>query len=103
MDKDQLAYDITRKVFDLLGDPASPPCSEVYVKRIVLGIIEQHEKLECNMVTAKNTVTKSADVIIAEIAEVLAEGGGEFIAEIANQVLTSHTEYLGDSLYKVEG
>jgi hypothetical protein len=45
---------------------------------------------------------KTADEIIKEIAEVLAEADGEFIAEIANQVLTRKVAYKGDSFFEVE-
>lgn len=43
---------------------------------------------------------KSTSEIIAEIAEVLAEADGNFIADIANQVLTNKVEYVGDSLFE---
>lgn len=45
---------------------------------------------------------KTADQIIAEIAEVLAESDGEFIAQIANQVLTNKVTYDGDSMFVEE-
>lgn len=43
---------------------------------------------------------KSADEIIQEIAECLAEADGEFIAEIANQVLSRKVKYIGDSMFE---
>lgn len=46
---------------------------------------------------------KSADQIIQEIAEVLAEADGETIAHIANQVLTQQVEYTDDSIFEVNG
>jgi len=46
--KDKIAYDITKKVFDLFAFSISQQrvLSEAYVKRIVLGILEQAEKAE---------------------------------------------------------
>ena len=43
--------------------------------------------------------TLTADEIIHEISEVLAQGDGEFIAEIANRVLVPGVTYDGDSLF----
>jgi len=42
---------------------------------------------------------KTADEIIQEIGEVLAEADGEFIEKIANQVLSHFVKYAGDSLF----
>ena len=42
--KDQLAYEITVKVFDLLE--SRQKFSEAYLERQILGVIEQHEKKE---------------------------------------------------------
>lgn len=42
---------------------------------------------------------KTADEIIQEIAETLKEADGEFIAFIANQVLTNKVTYDQDSLF----
>ena len=46
--------------------------------------------------------TLSSDELISEIAETLAEGDGEFLAGIANQVLTPFVSYDGDSLFVQE-
>ena len=43
---------------------------------------------------------KTADEVIAEVAEVLAQADGEFIGKIANQVLTRQVEYVGDSIFE---
>lgn len=47
------------------------------------------------------TETKSADEIIQMIAETLGENSGEFIQDIALQVLTPTVTYIGDSLFEV--
>ena len=44
---------------------------------------------------------KSADEVIQDIAEALAEADGEFIQEIANQVISGRVEYVEDSLFEV--
>jgi len=44
-------------------------------------------------------VPKSADQIIQEISDVLSEASGEFIQNIANQVLSHPVKYLEDSLF----
>jgi len=46
--------------------------------------------------------TKSADKIIQMIAETLGENSGEFIQDIANQVLSKKVTYIGDSLFEIE-
>ncbi|MHA2403851.1 MAG: hypothetical protein ACXADH_12725 [Candidatus Kariarchaeaceae archaeon] len=46
--------------------------------------------------------TMTADEVVNEIAEVLREGDGEFIEQIANQVLVPNVIYLEDSLFKQE-
>jgi len=46
--------------------------------------------------------TLTADEIIHEISEVLAQGDGEFIEKIANQVLVPKVTYDGDSLFTQE-
>jgi len=43
---------------------------------------------------------KTADQIINDIGEVLAEASGDFIAQIANQVLTGEVVYQEDSLFE---
>ena len=45
---------------------------------------------------------KSADQVIQMIAEVLTEADGEFIEQIANQVLTNKVEYVEDSQFVIE-
>jgi len=42
----------------------------------------------------------TADELVNEIAETLREGDGEFIANIANQVLVPDVTYLEDSLFE---
>ena len=44
---------------------------------------------------------KSADEVIQDIAEALAQADGEFIQEIANQVISGRVEYVEDSLFEV--
>jgi hypothetical protein len=47
----------------------------------------------------------TADQLIQRVADVLAQGGGEWIAEIANQVLTEKVTYVqgsDDSSFEVE-
>jgi hypothetical protein len=46
--------------------------------------------------------TKTIDEVIKEIAEVLAEADGEFIENIANQVLSNHVAYIGDSEFRID-
>lgn len=43
--------------------------------------------------------TLTSDELIHEISEVLAQGDGEFIAEIANRVLIPEVTYDGGSLF----
>ena len=43
---------------------------------------------------------KTADQIIAEVAEVLCQASGEFIEKIANQVLTRPVKYVEDSFFE---
>jgi len=50
----------------------------------------------------KNIRTMTSDEVINEIAEVLRQGDGEFIADIANQVLVPHVKYTGDSIFTQE-
>jgi hypothetical protein len=45
---------------------------------------------------------KSADEIIQEIAEVLAQADGDSIEMIANHVLTNKVTYIGDSMFEQE-
>jgi len=45
---------------------------------------------------------KTADEVIQEIADVLGEADGEFIAKIANLVLTNKVCYIEDSIFEVE-
>ena len=47
------------------------------------------------------TITKTADEVIEDIAEVLSQASGEFIEEIANKVLTAPVKYNGDSEFDV--
>lgn len=44
---------------------------------------------------------QSAEEIIEAIAKALEEAEGEFIAEIANNVLPGRVEYMEDSLFEV--
>jgi len=44
----------------------------------------------------------TSDEIIQEISEVLSQGDGEFIANIANQVLVPKVTYNGDSMFTQE-
>ena len=44
----------------------------------------------------------TSDEVINEIAEVLREGDGEFIAKIANMVLVPEVTYLEDSMFEQE-
>ena len=46
--------------------------------------------------------TLSADDVVNEIAEVLREGDGDFIQEIANKVLVPEVTYVGDSIFEQE-
>ena len=48
------------------------------------------------------TRTLTADEVIEEITEILNEGDGKFIAEIANQVLVPRVTYIGDSMFVQE-
>lgn len=43
---------------------------------------------------------KSADDVIKEISECLAEADGEFIETIANMVLSHNVKYTGDSMFE---
>ena len=43
---------------------------------------------------------KSADEVIKEISECLAEADGEFIEQIANMVLSNSVKYVGDSMFE---
>jgi len=45
---------------------------------------------------------KSADEVIKEISEVLAEADGEFIESIANAVLSKKVKYIGDSMFETD-
>jgi hypothetical protein len=45
--------------------------------------------------------TKTVDQLIAEIAEVLSEADGEFISDVANQVLSYRYKYIGDSTFEL--
>jgi hypothetical protein len=42
----------------------------------------------------------TADQVIEEISQALAEADGEFIARIANQVLSNPVEYKEDSVFE---
>jgi len=42
----------------------------------------------------------TSDEVINEIAEILREGDGEFVANIANQVLVPEVTYLEDSMFE---
>jgi hypothetical protein len=44
--------------------------------------------------------TLSADQVITQIGETLAEADGEFIEDIANRVLTNNVKYVGDSMFE---
>jgi hypothetical protein len=46
--------------------------------------------------------TLTTDELIDEIADVLRQGDGEFIAEIANKVLVPEVTYLEDSIFEQE-
>ena len=46
------------------------------------------------------TVLKTSEEIVNEIAEVLHEGDGDFIENIANQVLVPKVRYIEDSLFE---
>jgi hypothetical protein len=46
--------------------------------------------------------TLTSDELINEMAEVLREGDGDFLAEIANKVLVPHVTYQGDSIFVQE-
>jgi hypothetical protein len=48
------------------------------------------------------TRTLTSDELIHEISEVLAQGDGDFVAEIANKVLVPTVTYDGDSLFTQE-
>lgn len=48
------------------------------------------------------TRTLSADELVNEIAEVLRQGDGEFLEDIANRVLVPDVSYVGDSLFTQE-
>ena len=48
------------------------------------------------------TRTLTSDQLINEIAEVLRQGDGAFIAEIANKVLVPQVSYDGDSTFTQE-
>ena len=43
---------------------------------------------------------KTADELINEIKEILSESSGEFIADIANRVLTKKVEYIEDGFFE---
>jgi hypothetical protein len=49
----------------------------------------------------KAPMKKSADEIIKMIAETLAESDGEFVEQIANQVMTDKVSYIGDWMFEV--
>jgi len=44
----------------------------------------------------------TSDELINEISEVLREGDGEFIQNIASQVLVGEITYQGDSLFEID-
>lgn len=46
---------------------------------------------------------KTVDELISEIAECLAQWDGESIVGIANQVLTTQHEYVGDDMVEERG
>ena len=46
--------------------------------------------------------TLTSDELIQEIAEILAMGDGEFIADIANRVIVPGVKYVGDSMFEQE-
>ena len=50
----------------------------------------------------ERTETLSSDEVIHEIAEVLAQGDGEWIEQIANMVLAVPVVYKGDSIFERE-
>jgi len=45
---------------------------------------------------------KTADEVIQDIVNVLSNSDGQFIEEIANQVLTRQVLYVGDSMFNEE-
>jgi hypothetical protein len=45
----------------------------------------------------------TTDELIAEMVEILRQGDGEFIARIANQVLSEDVSYVEDSVFHVYG
>jgi len=46
--------------------------------------------------------TIDSDELINEITEVLRQGSGSFIEDIANRVLVPNVEYMGDSMFEQE-
>ena len=46
--------------------------------------------------------TLTSDELINEITEVLRQGSGSFIEDIANRVLVPNVEYMGDSMFEQE-
>jgi len=51
---------------------------------------------------AQEKETKTANEIIIEISEVLAEADGKTIERIANQILTKKVKYIEDSIFEVD-
>jgi hypothetical protein len=46
-----------------------------------------------------NQRTLDIDSLLQELADVLAQADGEYIAEICNRVMTEKVEYNGDSIF----
>jgi len=55
---------------------------------------------ECDFELDEPNPTKSADELIREIADCLAEASGDFIEKIANKTLSKRHKYVGDSMFE---
>jgi len=52
--------------------------------------------------TPSKTLTIDIDQLLQDLAEVLGQADGEFVAEICNKVMTQKVVYIGDTLFEVE-
>lgn len=46
--------------------------------------------------------SKTVNQVIEMISEILMQSDGEYIQEIANQILIENVEYIGDSMFEVK-
>jgi hypothetical protein len=53
--------------------------------------------------TTPKTRTLDIDQLLQNLAEVLGQSDGEYVAEICNRVMVQKISYIGDGLFEVEG